>query len=319
MRYLQIKVKGYKSLADVTLDLHPLTVMMGLSSQENLPMREKTCIVTGATSGHGKGVALGLARQGVHVLLVCRNPSKGAAVKAFIEKATGNQAIDLLQADLSSLANVKRLADTIQEKYDRVSVLVNNAGIYRRTLSLTQEGVEETFAVNYLAHFLLTRELIDTLRKSAPARVINVTSSVHRQSRLDIADVLQPRQYDGARAYRDAKLAIVAGTFTFAEQLQDQGVSVNCLTPGAMRSDIIRDFALARLAWKMLGPFLPGEEQGAQPAVRLALSQDLDGVTGKYFEKRTEAQAGSLALKANFRRELFDWSASLVDRILESQ
>jgi len=276
-------------------------------------MSGKVCIVTGANSGHGYGVALGLARQGAQLILVCRNQSKGEAAQAALAAATGQSAIDLLTADLASLADVRRLAGTIKARYGRVEVLVNNAGVYKKNLTLTVDGLEETFAVNYLAHFLLTCELSELLKQSAPARVVNVTSSVHKQSRLDLTTVLRPPQYDGARAYADSKLAIVAGTLTFAEQLAGTGVTVNCLTPGAVRTEIIRDFKVARFFWKLIGPILPDSERGARPAVRLALSPNLDGVTGKYFEKLQEARPGRLAQQADFRRELWEWSKALVE------
>jgi NAD(P)-dependent dehydrogenase (short-subunit alcohol dehydrogenase family) len=279
-------------------------------------MADRVCIVSGTTSGHGKGVAMGVAQQGVHLVMVCRDKSKGEIIKEEIERATGSRAIDVIQTDLSSLASVKALAELIQKRYKQVNILVNNAGVYKKDFSLSGDGIEETFAVNYLASFLLTRELLGLLKASAPARVVNVTSSIHKKSTFGFEEVIRPRKYNGARAYRDSKLAIVCSTLQFAGLLQKDGVTVNCLTPGPVRSEIIRDFKLARFFWKLIAPFLPNEEKGAQPAVRLALAQDLAGVTGKYFEKLNEATPGAQALNPQFRQSLFDKSNQLVDSLL---
>lgn len=282
-------------------------------------MNKKICIITGASSGIGKGAALGIARRGEQVVMVCRNRQKGEAALAAVRQASGSQAVDLLTADLSSLSNVKQLSNDILNRYERVDVLINNAGVYRKNLFLTPDGVEETFAVGYLAAFLLTRELLVTLKSSAPARVINLTSSTQKYSRFEFATAVHPQPYNGVRAYYDCKLAATSAALTWAEMLKDSGVTVNSVTPGAVRSEIIRDFKAARFIWKLIAPLLPDEEKGALPILHLALAPEMAGHTGEHYQRFRQAQPAAQALDAAFRQQLFDDTQRLIENILHQK
>jgi len=204
-------------------------------------MAGRTCLVTGATSGIGKATATGLARLGADLVLVARDPAKGQATMAEIGAATGNPRVGLLEADLSSQASVRQLAEEVKRGHDRLHVLVNNAGGYWATRHTTVDRLELTFAVNHLAYFLLTNLLLDLLRASAPARIVNVTSGAQAIGDVHFDDLQFERRYRGQPAYNQSKLANVLFTYELARRLDGSGVTVNCVHPGVVRTNFGRD------------------------------------------------------------------------------
>ena len=257
-------------------------------------MRGKVCMVTGATSGIGQVTAAALAAQGAHVIVVGRNRAKAQQVVGEIRRQSGNEAVWYLLADFSDLQQVRELAAAFSAQYSQLDVLVNNAGTYFNTRHPAPGGVEMTFHVNHLAHFLLTNLLLETLTASAPARIVNVTSRAHEYDNMDFDDLGFERSYFGMKAYARSKLANLLFTYELARRLAGSGVTVNAVHPGGVATDIWRtNFPVLGPAIKwVMSLFALTPEEGADTLIYLASSPDVEGVTGKYFVER-EAIASS--------------------------
>ena len=267
-----------------------------------------TVLVTGATDGLGRHIALELANKGATVLLHGRNRERCEAVLNEVQRQTGSGAgSQFYLADLSSLSEVRGLAEQILSKYDRLDVLVNNAGIIARERQETLDGVELTFAVNYLAHFLLTKLLLPLLKASAPARIVNVASA--GQSSVDFHDVMLKRGYGGMKAYTQSKLAQVMFTFELAERLQGTGVTVNALHPATLMD--------TKMVRETFGRASSTVQEGTEAVVRLAASPELEGVTGRYFDGTREARASRQAYDVGARKSLWDLSEKLCEGFLQ--
>lgn len=248
----------------------------------------RTCIVTGPTSGIGKETARGLARLGAHVVLACRDVAKGAAVREEIEQDTGNHGLDVRHVDLADPASIRSFAGDFQASGSRLDVLVNNAGILSFRRTLTPGGLERTFAVNVLAPFLLTELLLPVLKASAPSRVVNVGSATHYGGRVEFDNLQGERAFRFLRAYSSSKLEVLLLTYEFARRLDGNGVTVNCVHPGGIRTRLYdglpRGFRFVRL-------FMRSPSFGAEPVVRLAAAPELGQVTGRYFDRLQEARS----------------------------
>ncbi len=254
-------------------------------------MDGRTILVTGSTDGIGRAAARMLAERGHHVLIHGRNEEKGRVARDEIAESTGSEQTDLLIADLSDQRQVRRLAEEIRERFDRLDVLVNNAGVYMPERVVTPDGLEATFAVNYIAPFLLTHELLPLLRRSAPARIVNVASIAHRSVRnVDWENLQGEKWYDPYDAYARSKLGVVVFTYRLAGMLDGSVVSANCLHPGVIDTKLLRAF--------------DGYHQGAPPKhgaeveVYLATSPDVDGIHGRYYEERRWARSSPLSMDA---------------------
>ena len=236
-------------------------------------MAGKVCLVTGATAGIGLATARSLARQGATVVGVGRNPQKCEKVAAGIRTETGNPAVEFLQADLSAQAEVRRLARAVVDAYPRLDVLVNNVGAFFMSRRLSADGFEMTWAVNYLGVCLLTELLLDTLQASAPSRIVNVSSDMHRSARLNFDDLQGERKYSGMKAYGQSKLALVMYTYDLARRLAGTGVTVNALHPGFVASSM---YDSSGGVVKLLAPLIKlmavSPEAGAETSVYLATS-----------------------------------------------
>ena len=234
-------------------------------------------LVTGSTDGIGKATALELARRGATVLLHGRNLQKGDAALEDIRRITGSDRLYLYIADISSLVQVRKLAAQVREEHDRLHLLINNAGTFELERKITADGWETTFFVNYLAPFLLTHELLDLLKASAPSRIINVASIAHWNGAMDWDNLQGEKSYQGFAAYALSKLALIHFTYSLAERLQGTGVTANCLHPGVIKTKLLR---------AGFGDY-PGEspEKGARTSVYLASSQEVEGISGRYFEE----------------------------------
>ena len=264
-------------------------------------------LVTGATDGLGRRVAQELAAKGATVLLHGRSPERLQAALEEVRGQAGGEKARSYLADLSSLAAVRDLAGRILSDEDRLDVLVNNAGIIARERKVSEDGFELTFAVNYLSHFLLTRLLMPLLRDSAPARIVNVASA--GQSPLDFSNLMLQRGYNAMKAYSQSKLAQVMFTFELAERLQGTGVTVNALHPASlMNTKMVKD---------TFGYTMSTVEQGAEAVVRLAVSPEVEGVTGSYFDGTREARAKRQAYDPQARDGLWALSEQLCGRFLE--
>ena len=281
----------------------------------NTSMQGKVCIVTGANSGIGKATALGLAQMGATVVMVCRNQSKGEQAQNEIKEKSENDAIDLMLADLSSQESIYRLAENVQQHYQQLHVLINNAGVANLSRRETVDGLEMTFAVNYLAPFLLTNLLLDKLKTSAPARIVNVSSGSHQSGYIKMDDLELEKGYRLMRAYGQSKLALVLFTYELARRLQGTGVTANCLHPGFVATNIGQNGvgsvgrSIVKLIFSRLGI---SPEEGAKTSIYLASSPEIEGVTGKYFIKSIPVRSAPISYDETLQRQLWEVSAKLV-------
>ncbi len=275
-------------------------------------MHERVALVTGATAGMGTVIARDLARQGATVVLVCRDAHKGHQAQQEIIQATGNTAVDVLVADLASQQAIRRLVEEFQQRYDRLHILVNNAGAHITQRRVSPDGLEMNLAVNHLASFLLTALLLDTLRASAPARIVNVASNSMTKT-INLADLQSERTFAPFTAYGQAKLAMVLCTYALARRLAGTGVTVNALHPGITATKIIGDVApaLARPFLGLITRVLLTPEQGARTALYLATAPAVEGVSGHYFVREKEARSVPLSYNVALQERMWALSARL--------
>jgi NAD(P)-dependent dehydrogenase (short-subunit alcohol dehydrogenase family) len=271
------------------------------------PIDQQVILVTGSTDGLGRAVSRELASRGATVLVHGRNAERGDATVREVREATGNDRVRLHLADLSSLVRVRDLADQVLADYQRLDVLVNNAGIGSGRgrgvgREVSEDGFELRFAVNYLAPFLLTRLLQPLLVRSAPARIVNVASA--GQAPIDFDDVMLEHEYSGVQAYCQSKLALVMHAFDLAEALRERTVTANSLHPGTyMPTKMVLEGGTTPI---------DSLETGVEATSRLIADPQLDGVTGKYFDRLRQARALQQAYDPEARRRLRELSAELV-------
>jgi retinol dehydrogenase 12 len=272
-------------------------------------MQGKICLVTGATLGIGKETALGLARMGAHVVIVGRDEQRSATTAAWIAQQSGNRQVDYLVADLSLQAEVRRLAASINARYPRLDVLINNAGAIFTKRGLTAEGFERTWALNHLAEFLLTQLLLDKLRVSAPARIVNVSSRAHMRGAIAFDNLQGEKKYGGMSIYSQSKLANILFTFALARRLAGTGVTVNCLHPGVVATGFGHNTpGFLKTVLGLLRPFLITAEKGAATSIYLASSPEVANVTGEYFDKCKPIAPSKLAADVALQERL--WTLS---------
>jgi NAD(P)-dependent dehydrogenase (short-subunit alcohol dehydrogenase family) len=275
----------------------------------------KTALITGATSGIGLETSVELARMGARLVMIGRNPDKTAEKVKEAQRRAGASTVESLLCDFSSQAQIRKLAADVRARYDRLHILVNNAGTVFAKRKLTEDGIESTFAVDHLGYFLFTNLLFDLLVKSAPARVINVASVAHYRGTMDFEDLGFERGYQIMRAYSRAKLGNVLFTREIAKRLAGSGVTVNCLHPGAVATNIwsgapgwIRPVLTVLKHLTMLTP-----AQGAQTIIYLATSEEVEGKTGLYFDRNRPTTPSPLALDEGLAQQLWKKSAQLVN------
>lgn len=274
-----------------------------------MTMSGKVCVVTGATSGIGKGTALGLARLGATVVMVSRRADRGEQVRAELTAASGNPLISVELADMAEQRSVRALAARLIASQPRIDVVVHSAGAMHTHRELTVDGVERNFAVNYLGAFLLTHALRDHLVAGGATRVVCVSGEYHRKARLDVDDLQLERRFHPMRAAARATLAKATFSAELARRLAGTGVTSNALHPGAVRSELTRELPLPMRALAALArPFMRSIERGADTPVWLASEPSLAGVTGKYFIDRREVAASTDATDPAIGARL--WAAS---------
>ena len=278
----------------------------------SVDMSGKVCLITGANSGIGKATALGLAKLDATVVIVSRDKDKGEAALIEIRMLSGNKNTDAMVADLSSQDSVRELAHDFMARYKKLHVLINNAGIFLPRRVLTVDGLEATFATNHLGHFLLTNLLLNELKSSAPARIINITSSAHYGTEIDFEDLQGEKKYGGYHAYSQSKLANVLFTYQLAKQLEGTGVTVNCLHPGVVRTGFAKDQAgLMNILFRIGSPFMMSPEKSAKAVIYLAASPELEGVSGKFFSKGKEKKSSKESYDIASAEKLWKVSAEL--------
>ena len=275
-------------------------------------LKGKTCMITGASSGLGRVTAIELARMGATLVLVCRDRTRGENVTGEVRELTGNPAVSLMLADLSVQQSIRNLAAEFLARGEPLHVLVNNAGVFNLKRSLTADGIEAVFAINHLSYFMLTLLLVDRIKQSAPARIVNVASNAHRWGSINFDDLGGARSYRSSRIYGQSKLANILFTYELARRLEGTGVTVNCLHPGAVATGLgANNGALAKLLMPVIGLFMRSPEQGAATQIYLAASPEVQGVSGKYFVDCQPAQSNQESYDTAVARRLWEVSAEM--------
>jgi NAD(P)-dependent dehydrogenase (short-subunit alcohol dehydrogenase family) len=255
-------------------------------------MNGKVCVVTGSNTGIGKETARGLAQRGARVVLACRDVAKAEAARAEIAGTTGRDDVEVMALDLASHASIREFAARFAATHDRLDVLVNNAGLWPTARSTTRDGLETTFGVNHVGTWLLTQELLPLLRRSAPARIVVLSSKLHYQGKMAWDDLqFERRKYGPTAAYSQSKLANVLFTKALARRLAGTGVTVNAVHPGVIATELARGYP--KLLVKLFHLFLKTPEQGAACSLHVATAPELDGVSGEYFENSRIKPAAS--------------------------
>ena len=279
----------------------------------------KVCMVTGATSGIGKVTARELAQRGAVVVVVGRNEARSEAAVSQIRQQTANPSVDYLLADLSSQQEIRRLAGEFESRYSRLDVLVNNAGAIMLSRRESADGIEMTFALNHLAYFLLTNLLLDRLKSSAPARIINVSSNSHERAKLDFDDLQNRRRYRGWRAYAWSKLENILFSYELARRLEGTGVTVNALHPGLVGTNFLANNGVLGRFLKMLVAIKGmSPEQGARTSIYLATSPEVETLTGRYFFQELEVPSSVASYDEDDARRLWQLSAELTGLVADA-
>lgn len=277
-------------------------------------MQGKVCLVTGATSGIGKGIALRLAEHGATVVLVARNREKGEAVRGELRLRTGNPNVDVVLADLSSVESIHQGVADFKRRYTKLHVLVNQAGLVTNQRTVTVDGLETMFATNYLAYFTLANLLVDELKAAAPARILNVTGGIEGAGDLDFDDLQSEKKFTWFKALARSKLADVLFTYELARRLEGSGVTVNALNPGGVKSNLGKGAGgVPEFFMRLGGMFFPDAEKAAARYVNLLVAPELEKVTGRYFgpDGKTEAKSSQRSHDAELARKLWDVSVRL--------
>jgi len=271
--------------------------------------RVKTCLITGASAGIGKEMAKQITAAGFDVVMVGRSLDRLKSAAAEIKSAVPAAKTELLAADLSSQSEIRGLASEFKERHGRLDILINNAGVLMPSRKLTVDGIETTFAVNHLGYFLLASLLLETLKASATARIVNVSSAAHQTARLDFDDLQNAKRYSGFFVYCESKLANILFTYELARRLAGTGVTANCLHPGAIATELFRhQNVVVRLGTQL---FLKTPAQGAETGVYLASSPEVEGITGKYFVNKRPARSNKQSYDEAVARQLWDISVEM--------
>ncbi|MFX1394294.1 MAG: SDR family oxidoreductase [Promethearchaeota archaeon] len=275
---------------------------------KKIDMNGKVVMITGANSGIGKETAIQLANMGATIIMVCRNKERGEAALKDIKEKTNSNKIDLLFADLADQNSIRLMVEEFKKKYDKLHVLINNAGLILRKRSTTLEGYENTFAINYLGHFLLTYLLLDLLKSSTPARIINVSSALHKFAKPDFNDINMEHKYSGFRAYANSKLYNILFTYELARRLESTRVTVNSLHPGAVRTNFGKNNRkkLLRIIFYILRPFYISAKKGARTSIYLASFPEVEHITGKYFIKSSPKKSSKISYNQSFQSKLWN-------------
>ena len=270
----------------------------------------QVCIVTGANSGIGYHTAKGLAGMGATVVMVVRNMDKGEKAMAEIKQATGSSSIYLMHCDVSDMASVDRFANAFKERFMCLNVLINNAGAAFSKRQVTEAGYEKTIATNYLGMFRLTQNLLPMLRKTAPSRVINISSGMHKTGKINFDDIMMEKGYGSMKQYANSKLIVTTYTYALARRIAGTGVTANVVEPGFVATNLganmggLRD----RIAFTIVRPIQTSAEKGAETSIWAAIAPELEGVSGKTFAKKKEADSADITRDEEVQDKLWDWT-----------
>jgi len=276
-------------------------------------MLNKSVLITGATSGIGLVTAREIARRGAHVTIVSRSADRCAWVVDAIKQEVGNPNIEFIAADLSIRDGVHRTAYDFKKRHPRLDVLINNVGGIFMSRQVSKDGLELTFALNHISYFLLTHLLLDVLKASAPARVINVSSNAHRGVKIRFDDLQLEKNYSGFAAYSQSKLCNILFTYELARRMEGSGVMVNALHPGFVASEFGKDNGfLMRLIMRLLSPIAKSTNDGASTSIYLASSREVEGVSGKYFVDSRETASDPTSYDKQAAEKLWNLSLEMI-------
>ena len=274
-----------------------------------MPLQGRRCLVTGATSGLGEVTASALADLGAETIIVSRDKEKCLSTVKRIQDQTGNPAVSYFKADLSSQEEIRGFTEAVKKKYERLDVLVNNAGGFFWNRQESVDGIEMTFALNHLNYFLVTNLLLDLLGESSSARIINVTSGSHRSAEIDFNDLQITKKYLHFAAYGKSKLANIYFTYELARRLKESRITVNAVNPGFTATNIAREGnLLGKIFMPLARYFAIPREQGAETIIYLAASEEVEGISGKYFQEKEPIQTSPLSYDVDIAKRL--WSIS---------
>ena len=275
-----------------------------------MSMEGKICIITGANSGIGKATAIGLAKMNATIVMMCRSKERGEEAQKEIIELTGNKKVDLFLCDLSSQESIRKFVSEFKSKYQKLDILINNAGVMLSKREISVDGFEMNFAVNHLAPFLLTNLLLDALKKSAPSRIINVSSAAHRMAKMDFDDLQsEKRKYRLMKIYGASKLALMLFSYELSRKLEGTSVTVNTLHPGVVNTNLGQDQSSFSQGFAKL--FFKKPEKGAETSIYLASSQEVEGITGKYFAKKQQKQSSEESYNEDYAKRLWKLSAEM--------
>jgi NAD(P)-dependent dehydrogenase (short-subunit alcohol dehydrogenase family) len=277
-------------------------------------MKGKICIVTGSNSGIGKETALALAKMGASVVMAIRSRERGEKARAEMVKETGNEAVHVMICDMSSMGSVRQFGREFKNTYLRLDVLVNNAGVFPSKRQTTVDGFEQTLAVNYLAPFLLTHELLPLLKSSIPSRIVNVSSGLASSGKIAFDDLQCEKRYGGMKAYASSKLMLTMHTYELATRLKGSGITANVVEPGFVATNLGRNSSslLLSLGYKMMRPFQVSAKKGAETSVYLASAPEVEDATGKCFAKMQKKETVPISYDQQLQRRLWGETVQLL-------
>ena len=275
-------------------------------------MKDKVVVITGANSGIGKVTATALAKMGSKIVMVCRNLERAKVAQNEIIQQSNNENIDLMLCDLSLQGSILNFSEKFKQKYDHIDVLINNAGMYLPERQETEEGIEYTIALNHMGYFLTTELLLDCLKESPKARIINVSSDGHRIGKINFDDFQYTHKYNGLKVYCDSKLMNIYFTTELARRLKGTNITTNCLHPGAVATNFAQqESSLFGWAFKLVKPFLISSESGAKTSIYLASSSEVEDSSGQYFVRCKKRKASRLARNQEIAKRLWEKSEEL--------
>lgn len=245
-------------------------------------MDNKICLITGCNSGIGKVTAIELAKKGYEIIMLVRNSEKSRIAFEEIKNASEGK-INLIYADLASIESIKSASEEIKSQYERIDILINNAGVFKQKFEKSVDSFEMTLAVNYFATYALTILLLPLLNKSRQGRIINVTSELYKKGKVNLEKDFNIEKFDGNKAYANSKLLVVYFTMELSKRLLSENITINCVHPGVVGTDVMREYPI----WfaKLMNLLISKPEEGAKPSIYLASSKELENTTGKYFYK----------------------------------
>lgn len=275
-------------------------------------MNNKLCIITGANAGIGFETAKALAQKGAYLVMVCRNEDKAEEARSKIIEETSNRGIDIVVCDFAIQSEIRKAAEEIKERYDKIDVLINNHGFLAAEREETVDGLEKTFAVNHIGYFLFTNLLLDSIKSAESARIINVASEAHRKGEFDPENLQLATGFTAYKAYGNSKLFNILFTKELAHRLVDTNVTANCVHPGVVASNFAQESGwLISTIYKMGQAFLLSPKEGAKPSIYLAASPEVEQVNGAYFKRMKAATPTKIARDTDAAKKLWDMSEKL--------